>query len=103
MPRLDVRAMGFRVAGLIHGEFQGDLGLAARELHVSPEQLKRVIEGDDEVPSATILAAIVSRLGVDANWLITGEYDWRAHSGALQSPLTPSEQVGLVRKLLSTG
>jgi hypothetical protein len=78
------KQLALRVQGLIHGQFGGDLTRAARELGVDETELRRIVVSASESPRLDVLAAIVRELGVDACWLMTGEYDWDAHRRQLE-------------------
>ena len=84
METFNARDLASRVAGLVQGQFKGDLVAAARYLDADPEELRGIVEEQTSHPSLELLAAIVKRFGVDACWLITGEYDWRTHARALE-------------------
>jgi hypothetical protein len=78
------RDLASRVAGLLHGQFRGDLVAAARDLDVDPDELRRIVESRTDTPDLNVLAKLVNRFGVDVCWLMTGEYDWRAHMRLLE-------------------
>jgi hypothetical protein len=79
MPQIDAPALAARVQGLIHGRFRGDIAAAAGELGVEEKELRDIVEHATDHPSLDALAAIIRRFGVDACWLLTGEYDWQSH------------------------
>lgn len=84
MADFDPRELAIRVQGLLQARFKGDLRAAARELKVDPEELGRIVEDETEYPRLDVLSALVRYFGVDACWLVTGEYDWRAHLRLLE-------------------
>jgi hypothetical protein len=79
MPEIDAPALAARVQGLIHARFGGDVSAAARELGVAEKDVRDIVERATDHPSLDALAAIVRRFGIDACWLLTGEYDWASH------------------------
>ena len=76
---MDPPALAARVQELIHGRFGDDLRAAAQALKVDEKKLRDIAEHATDHPSLDALAAIVRRFGVDACWLLTGEYDWQSH------------------------
>ena len=92
------RDLASRVAGLLQGQFRGDLVAAAQALDVDPEELRRIVEDEADQPHLDVLAKLVNRLGVDVCWLITGEYDWRTHMRLLEEEDEHDESRG--RQLL---
>src|SRR5688500_15552866 len=99
MAAFDARGLAARVAGLIHGQFGGDLHAAARALDVDPDEIYRIVEDHTAYPNIDLLARIVKRFGVDASWLITGEYDWRTHVAVLDDD-APNEERQLLLRLV---
>jgi transcriptional regulator with XRE-family HTH domain len=93
------RDLASRVAGLIQGQFKGDIVAASRELDVDPQELRRILEDKTNRPDLDLLAKLVKRFGVDLCWLITGEYDWRTHMRLLEDEDEKDERRG--RQLLS--
>lgn len=83
MQRFNADALASRVAGLMQARFHGDLAAAARALEVPPDDLRKIVETESNQPSLDVLAAIVKHFGIDACWLLTGDYNWRAHMSAL--------------------
>ena len=79
MAQIDAPALAARVQGLIQGRFGGDVRAAARALEVDEMKLRDIVEHATDHPSLDALAAIVRRFGIDACWLLTGEYDWASH------------------------
>ena len=84
MAQIDGQALAARVQGLIHGRFGGDLPTAAHALELDERDLRAIVEDATNHPSLEALAAIVQRFGIDACWLLTGEYDWVSHSRQLE-------------------
>ena len=78
------RDLASRVAGLLQAQFKGDLVAAAHALDVDPAELRRIVEDQTQQPDLDVLAKLVERFGVDVCWLMTGQYDWRAHMRLLQ-------------------
>jgi hypothetical protein len=79
MGEIDALALAARVQGLIQGRFAGDVRTAAQAVEVDEKELRDIVEHATDHPSLDVLAAIVRRFGVDACWLLTGEYDWKSH------------------------
>ena len=78
------RDLASRVAGLLQGRYKGDLVVAARELDVDPDELRRIVDAQTDKPDLNVLAKLVERFGVDVCWLMTGDYDWRTHMRVLE-------------------
>jgi hypothetical protein len=100
MPGFDARGLASRVAGLIHAQFGGDLRVAARALDVDADEIYRIVAEETAYPNIDLLAKIVNRFGVDASWLITGEYDWRTHMGVLADAEEGRTDNGLLLRLV---
>ena len=83
MSDLDPTGLAARVQGLIHGGYKGDLTAAAERLRVEKEDLRTLVEGTDQ-PHLDVLAALIREFGIDACWLLTGQYDYDIHRRALE-------------------
>ena len=83
MSEIDPAGLAARVQGLIHGSYKGDLAAAAERLRVEEEDLRALVEGTDQ-PHLGVLAALIREFGIDACWLLTGEYDYGLHRRALE-------------------
>lgn len=85
MADFDPKELASRVQGLLQARFKGDLLSAAGALEVEAEELRRIVEDEAENPRLDVLSALVRFFGVDPCWLVTGEYDWRAHLRTLEA------------------
>lgn len=62
MMAFSARDLASRVAGLLQGQFRGDLVAAARDLDSTPEELRRIVEEETEYPQLDLLAAAIDPL-----------------------------------------
>jgi hypothetical protein len=74
----DRRAVAARVRSLLApGDF--DLSANASRLRVDEASLRSTIDVDSPLPSMDVLVAVIREYGVDATWLLTGDYDPGTH------------------------
>jgi hypothetical protein len=71
-------AIALRIRGLIGAE-DVSISDAAKLLKVDEISLRMSVDELAPYPTVDVIAAIVRVYGVDATWLLTGEYDVAAH------------------------
>ena len=84
MAEFNAKNLAHRVQGLLQARFRGDLVAAARALGIDADDLRQIVEDETDYPRLDVLSALVRYFGVDACWLVTGEYEWRAHLRVLE-------------------
>ena len=77
--RVTAAQLAERVRGLLGSTDATSLRAAATRLGVHEDALGEIVRDETRQPSPQVLAAIVEALGVDATWLLTGEYDPATH------------------------
>jgi hypothetical protein len=77
--RQNAAALAARVRSLVGGADRETVRRIAREMLVAEGELREIVEYATPYPSASVLAAIVAAYGVDAGWLLTGEYSPATH------------------------
>ena len=68
-----------RVRSLLGPTDRFTLRAKADDLGISEGDLREIVEYQTPYPSAVVLAALVATYGVDAGWLLTGQYSPAAH------------------------
>jgi len=68
-----------RVRSLIGGDGPAEVHEAALELGVSERDLVEIVTYETRYPASAVLAALVAHHGVDAGWLLTGQYSPSLH------------------------
>jgi hypothetical protein len=66
---------------------------AARDVEVVLGDLREIVEHETIYPKPDVLAAIVAYYGVEASWLLTGEYDPIAHRRVEEDEIPAREVV----------
>jgi hypothetical protein len=77
--RLTAAQLAVRVRSLIGGNGPAEVHAAALDLGVSERDLVEIVTYETRYPSSAVLAALVAHHGVDAGWLLTGEYSPSLH------------------------
>jgi len=54
-------------------------GDIASRLHVDEAELRMTVDSESPRPTMDVLLAVIREYGVDASWLLTGEYDLATH------------------------
>lgn len=68
-----------RVRSLIGPVDRAALRTTADELGVHDGDLREIVEFETRYPAVPVLAALVATYGVDAGWLLTGDYSPATH------------------------
>lgn len=77
--RPNAASLASRIRSLVGPTDRDSLRRLACELGVHDSELREILEYQTPYPSASVLAAIVAVYGVDAGWLLTGEYSPSSH------------------------
>jgi len=77
--RKSAAELAARVKSLIGPVDRATIQHVARDLGVQAGDLREIIEYQTVYPSVVVLAAIVDAYGVDAGWLLTGQYSPTTH------------------------
>ena len=85
-----------RVRSLIRPSDSARVREIADELGLSAVDLREIVQHETPYPSVTVLAAIVAYYGVDAGWLLTGDYSPSLHRAGEESGLPPRERLAKV-------
>jgi hypothetical protein len=93
--RLTAAQLATRVRSLIGGG-PSEIHEAALELGVSERDLVEIVTYETRYPASSVLAALVAHHGVDAGWLLTGEYSpslHRATAGGAETSRTVVDRL----------
>jgi hypothetical protein len=82
-----------RVRSLIGPADQDRWRELAEELSVPTTDLREIVEHATPYPSVAVLSAIVAYYGVDAGWLLTGEYSPALHRADEESAQPSKKRV----------
>jgi hypothetical protein len=77
--RQNAAALAARVRSLVGPRDRDSTRRLASELGVHQAELREILDYETPYPSAAVLAALVAAYGVDAGWLLTGEYSPATH------------------------
>ena len=77
--RIAAAELAQRVRSLVGPTNRANLRLLAEDLGVYEGDLREILEYQTRYPSVPVLAALVARYGVDAGWLLTGQYSPATH------------------------
>jgi hypothetical protein len=77
--RQNAASLAARVRSLLGPADRAAVRRLAADLEVREGELREILEHETPYPSASVLAAIVAAYGVDAGWLLTGEYSPATH------------------------
>ena len=77
--RQNAAALAARVRSLVGPTDRAAIRQLASTLVVHEGELREIVEYETPYPSTGVLAAIVAAYGVDAGWLLTGEYSPATH------------------------
>ena len=86
--RLTAAQLAARVRSLSGGGGPSEIHEAALELGVSERDLVEIVAYETRYPASAVLAALVAHHGVDAGWLLTGEYSPSLHRATAAGPET---------------
>ena len=87
-------SLAARIRSLVGPTDRDSLGRIAYDLGVHDSELREILEYHTPYPSPSLLAAIVAAYGVDAGWLLTGEYSPSAHRADEEADEPPKSRVG---------
>ena len=82
-----------RVRSLLGATDRFALRHAAEELGVAEGDLREIVTYETVYPSVSVLAAIVAYYGVDAGWLLTGQYSPSTHRADEELGESPKSRV----------
>ena len=77
--RQSAAALAARVRSLVGRCDRVGVRALSRDLAVPEGDLREIIRYETPYPSVAVLAALVAAYGVDAGWLLTGEYSPALH------------------------
>ena len=82
-----------RVRSLLGPRDSDDLPDVAAALGVSAIELREILVHETPYPSIAVLAALVAYYGVDAGWLLTGDYSPALHRASEEIGEPPKRQL----------
>ena len=91
--RQHAASLAARVRSLLGATDRPALRRAAGELGVAEGDLREIVAYDTVYPRISTLAAIVAYYGVDAGWLLTGEYSPSLHRADEELAGPPKRRV----------
>jgi hypothetical protein len=77
--RPNAASLAARIRSLVGPTDRDSLRRLAYDLGVHDSELREIFDYHTPYPSPSVLAAIVAAYGVDAGWLLTGEYSPSTH------------------------
>ena len=80
--RKQASQLAARVRSLLGNPDRATVLLRAIDLDVPVGDLREIVEHETQYPSVAVLARLVAEYGVDAGWLLTGEYSPSLHRAA---------------------
>ena len=101
--RMTAADLAARVRSLIGGDGPSQVHEAALELGVSERDLVEIVKYETRYPASSVLAALVAYHGVDAGWLLTGEYSPSLHRATAEATETSRSVVDQLLRDVSTG
>ena len=101
--RLTAADLATRVRSLIGGDGPSEVHEAALELGVSERDLVEIVKFETRYPASAVLAALVAYHGVDAGWLLTGEYSPSLHRATVEASETSRSVVDRLLRDVATG
>ena len=91
--RITAARLASRVRSLLGVTDRLALRRAAEELGVAEGDLREIVTFETVYPAVSSLAAIVAFYGVDAGWLLTGEYTPSTHRADEELGQSPKMRV----------
>jgi len=91
--RLNAALLAARIRSLVGPTDRDSLRRLACDLGVHDGELREILEYLTPYPSTSVLAAIVAAYGVDAGWLLTGEYSPSTHRADEEVDEPPKSRV----------
>jgi hypothetical protein len=94
--RPNAASLAARIRSLVGPTDRDSLSRIACDLGVHDSELREILDYQTPYPSASVLAAIVAVYGVDAGWLLTGEYSPSTHRAEEETDEPPKARVARV-------
>ena len=91
--RITASQLAVRVRSLVGQPNASELLVVAADLRVAVGDLREIIEYETRYPSLSVLASLVAYYGVDASWLLTGDYSPATHRADEELGETPARRV----------
>jgi transcriptional regulator with XRE-family HTH domain len=91
--RPNAASLAARIRSLVGLTDRDALRRLACDLGVHDGELREILEYHTPYPSTSVLAAIVAAYGVDAGWLLTGEYSPSTHRAEEEADEPPKSRV----------
>lgn len=91
--RPNAASLATRIRSLVGPTDRDSLRRLASDLGVCDGELREILEHLTPYPSTSVLAAIVAAYGVDAGWLLTGEYSPSTHRAEEETEQPPKSRV----------
>ena len=91
--RPNAASLAARIRSLVGPTDRDSLRRLAGDLGVHDGELREILEYHTPYPSTAVLAAIVAAYGVDAGWLLTGEYTPSTHRAEEEAEEPPKSRV----------
>ena len=91
--RITAARLASRVRSLLGVTDRLALRRAAEQLGVAEGDLREIVTYETVYPAVSALAAIVALYGVDAGWLLTGEYTPSTHRAEEEMGESPKVRV----------
>ena len=91
--RANAASLAARIRSLVGPTDRESVRRLACDLGVYEGELREIFEYLTPYPSTSVLAAIVAVYGVDAGWLLTGEYSPSAHRAEEEAEVPPKSRV----------
>ena len=82
-----------RIRSLVGPTDRDSLRRLSCDLGLQEGELREILEYHTPYPSTSVLAAIVTAFGVDAGWLLTGEYSPSTHRAEEETAEPPKARV----------
>ena len=98
--RTTAALLASRVRSLVGPVDRAGLRVVAADLGVSEGDLREVLEYQTPYPAVSVLAALVAAYGVDAGWLLTGQYSLATHRADEELDEPPKTRIArLIRQM----
>ena len=91
--RITASQLAARVRSIVGQPNNSELQVVAADLGVAAGDLREIIEFETRYPSLPVLGALVANYGVDASWLLTGDYSPATHRADEELGETPTRRV----------
>ena len=91
--RSSAAQLAARVRSLLGAPDRDAIRSVASDLGVAEGDLQEIVQYETRYPSASVLATIVAYYGVDAGWLLTGNYSPSLHRATAETDERPKALV----------